>query len=734
VVYGVNYLTYPASGTLLDIGVQGGVITGSNSNTAIIEPLIEYGVNNGLYGTVSITWDNSRYHRIDIWADHTGVEGVCGDQQATLEWWTPFVDNNTNFSNISTNFNVAKAKCDYLAYTFSVNVSADVKAADNLNYSWTFPSGWTVYGPSSGSQLTSVQATPNSAKNNGIPSGVVTLTVSQPSGGASITRTFSFNALSTPLVTIPQPLYYNCKNSNLQIPSKVTGGATPYRYSWNNYWPSTGQSTATLNFPAGSVTQSTPLTLTVMDNNNCIGTGQTTVAPDNIPDSQKWVVAHPYTGNSYTYDQQVINYTAPIVFQSNGQPYYVGKDGNIWTYQYLSSQSEWSNHSVLPQGLGTPNGSLALVEENGNIFLFASGPHGNGTQGFFLSAFKSNGSTFQPVGPTYSFHYATKLVPGPSGTVIALCEDNLFRLMDTNGNVTLISGTAQGGGNFVYVANYGHIFYQDINGKISAMDMHGNPIPVYTPVGESQPWLFPLTTDIDFDFQGNVYYVTFAGGQILRAAYNSGQYEVYAYGQLSNASQGAASNGDFTLDRSTGAVYFVGGYNDPTESIWQLYRVNGNLYTTASQKLVDPQPGATPPYASTPIGSMNFALPNLFYVGQDYYVYLMYYFTNQCLPSELRVASNQTTSPTVSTNVSPATIYPNPTQGKVTVSYPVPKDGLFGVTLIDVHGNPVYGSQDQISEGRFQKDIDISNLSTGVYLVKLSLDDNQVWTTKIIKE
>ena len=81
-----------------------------------------------------------------------------------------------------------------------------------------------------------------------------------------------------------------------------------------------------------------------------------------------------------------------------------------------------------------------------------------------------------------------------------------------------------------------------------------------------------------------------------------------------------------------------------------------------------------------------------------------------------------TSNPTAAKNA--VSVYPNPTKGQVNV---VSKSAIKSILLVDMNGRAVK-SFDNI------KQLDLSGLAKGVYLLNITLADGQSTSTKVIKE
>ncbi|MFZ4785965.1 MAG: M43 family zinc metalloprotease [Flavobacteriales bacterium] len=122
------------------------------------------------------------------------------------------------------------------------------------SYSWTFPGAATAV---------SSQANPSNIAYNTAGTYSVTLTVSNDFGSNTYTCNNCITVTAPPTVTLTSSNPTCNGSTNGSFTAAVTGGNSPYQYSWNN-----GQTTANISgLGAGSYT------LTVTDAQGCIGSG-----------------------------------------------------------------------------------------------------------------------------------------------------------------------------------------------------------------------------------------------------------------------------------------------------------------------------------------------------------------------------------------------------------------------------------------------------------------------------
>ena len=67
-------------------------------------------------------------------------------------------------------------------------------------------------------------------------------------------------------------------------------------------------------------------------------------------------------------------------------------------------------------------------------------------------------------------------------------------------------------------------------------------------------------------------------------------------------------------------------------------------------------------------------------------------------------------------------IYPNPAHDHFTISGNLMHDGAATITISDLSGRIVSQYNKQFHSGAFQEDIDIHELTKGIYIIKLDAD------------
>ena len=76
--------------------------------------------------------------------------------------------------------------------------------------------------------------------------------------------------------------------------------------------------------------------------------------------------------------------------------------------------------------------------------------------------------------------------------------------------------------------------------------------------------------------------------------------------------------------------------------------------------------------------------------------------------------------------ISASSIYPNPASGKVNIKFEVEEPGTLQLEIIDLLGSRFLREETTVISGINMREIDLSNLSKGIYIVRLTYDGNIV--------
>ncbi len=77
--------------------------------------------------------------------------------------------------------------------------------------------------------------------------------------------------------------------------------------------------------------------------------------------------------------------------------------------------------------------------------------------------------------------------------------------------------------------------------------------------------------------------------------------------------------------------------------------------------------------------------------------------------------------------------HPNPNDGKFTLKFNTEEKGNTDIKIYDINGKEVYNERIQNFDGKYEKEIDISENGSGTYFLKVSQGEKMM-TRKIILE
>jgi Na+-translocating ferredoxin:NAD+ oxidoreductase RnfG subunit len=80
------------------------------------------------------------------------------------------------------------------------------------------------------------------------------------------------------------------------------------------------------------------------------------------------------------------------------------------------------------------------------------------------------------------------------------------------------------------------------------------------------------------------------------------------------------------------------------------------------------------------------------------------------------------------------TVFPNPTSGKVTVNFNASAEDRYLVRVVDLLGKVVYSSDVNAVIGLNVKDIDLSNVAKGMYLLNIQTAGGESQTLRLVVE
>ncbi len=79
------------------------------------------------------------------------------------------------------------------------------------------------------------------------------------------------------------------------------------------------------------------------------------------------------------------------------------------------------------------------------------------------------------------------------------------------------------------------------------------------------------------------------------------------------------------------------------------------------------------------------------------------------------------------------TVFPNPSKGEMTVTLNTPEATSASLKVLDVNGRLVFSQQLSGFDGNFQQDLDLGEMTPGIYFLQVVTSDEQ-FARKLIVE
>ena len=225
-------------------------------------------------------------------------------------------------------------------------------------------------------------------------------------------------------------------------------------------------------------------------------------------------------------------------------------------------------------------------------------------------------------------------------------------------------------------------------------------------------------------YSGNIYFANSSGSLIILK--RNASTVIY---DNSEEVTGLQLAGPFAINKQTGTVY-AKTYNVAGK---QIYYLNGVWKTAPIQNYT----------TSTPIQSgMVYGNGHAFYIGTTGLLSNTFYI-EPCTPAVLRTSGNnydQTgdvlNDPLSTENSEERTllIYPNPTSSQIKATFTIQEESNVRINTIPVTGGFSNILTNKIMEsGTHELSLDLSNYSSGVYLIQLYVNESLYTTSKVVK-
>ena len=79
-------------------------------------------------------------------------------------------------------------------------------------------------------------------------------------------------------------------------------------------------------------------------------------------------------------------------------------------------------------------------------------------------------------------------------------------------------------------------------------------------------------------------------------------------------------------------------------------------------------------------------------------------------------------------------VYPNPTRGKTKITFSSDRETKMHLKVVDIIGKTIHSEDIDVITGYNEKEIDLENLSQGVYLIQLNSSGVETKSLRIVVE
>ncbi len=619
--------------------------------------------------------------------------------------------------------------CDEAANGFAITIKEGTKDFNDnkATYGWSIPTLWKIdgktaftnnnkniyFGPDLKTVYVRQAGNPGGIKGGDFIAVVHTCNTDVPvypaekflGGGINQPSLFQIKEKPFYYLSVPGDVY--CDN-NLTLTPNIQGPATNVRVNWESqsgYFPNGTQTTIKAGDPGSNVFHANnsgfqSIRITGIDDRNCPSTPLPAYLPSNWQYNDIRVGSSSFSSG---WNSGVLpRIPQPSTVSGNSiavniynEVFFIGSNGKGYYYSFDNRSSQWVLNSLpnLTNGKTTGN-SIAIGPYNAPQYLYYIDNAGN---------------------ISYVDIYNTNLPPvkviNSNNAIGSLNVDkvtgNLFFRGTGNKIYKFTPGDAQAS-EFISTAtvygieiNNSRVFYvEQVNGsqtlKYKGYDNTTGTI-------DNNIYCY---TDIRFNRLGDVIYSKC--GNIFTSVKNGSSFNNPLQLPLGRA----GTNGHFTVNQSTGTIYYASYDNG---AIIEIYNKNGGYNVIYATDNVNPGDQAET--------DLNFAGIHLFYVTKGGYINNLYYFGG-CPPKQLRQETNEDVVATVNSS---GTIYPNPFTDQVNIN--LTGSGEAAIELLDVTGKIILSQ----AYGFGPAQVNTTSLNKGVYICKVVQNGQTLFREKLQK-
>ena len=99
-----------------------------------------------------------------------------------------------------------------------------------------------------------------------------------------------------------------------------------------------------------------------------------------------------------------------------------------------------------------------------------------------------------------------------------------------------------------------------------------------------------------------------------------------------------------------------------------------------------------------------------------------------------RTASSVVSSVVATESLSALTAFPNPTSGKATITFNSDRNSNYSLKVTDMIGKVLISQDLSVVEGYNMKDINLENMSKGIYMISVQTEDGNAQTLRLVVE
>lgn len=615
----------------------------------------------------------------------------------------------------------ANATCNWADQTVTFSVP---QLNNGEYYKWTVPSTWTSYNnPLKGYYLNQISVSTNSGDGSYAKGGEVCLDVTQ---GAQVShQCFTLPGSSPTTISLPTRIK-GCEGETVVITpvlkqNNIQMNPADYDYSWQAYQSQnvncgnpTLNNCKALSLVVSNVQQNPNQTISVSvrDRLGCKSSASTTL--NATPGWQMGIL------NSYD-DPVAKNNSTLALDEANNYLYFVQNNGTIVRSYFDNGLAKWQ---YIPLKDKTSN---AGIKSDGPVVLY------KGTtyklfyvlnKNLYFCESTDNGQTWVNYSNNVIAANIDSRIKVDGGNIYYIMSDRLvyFRpISNTNAAAMLVGNVPINYSPGIFTVEGGVLAYADQSYNMVAFNaLTGSSYPINVVPSVIKQVTYNTTISV---YSGNIYFSNGVGSLIILKKNGSGVYD--SYEEVKNLKLA----GPLTINKQTGTVYAA------------AYDVEGKqIYYLNSQWQVAPIRA----YAnSTGIQSgMVYGNGHAYYISSGSFLANTFYVA-PCIPAVLRTTGDDysQTGDVLNDPLSKEfgeapemLIYPNPTNSEIKAIFAIPENSQVRINIIPVTG----GASDVLSNtfmesGTQELSLDLSNYSSGVYLIQLYVNESLYTTSKVVK-